>query len=212
MSGRINQKGQTIIEAVLAILIISIAMVGLLSRSGTNLINSRDANSRIIAGNLSREGVEAVRNIRDTNWLVGCQDPNSTDPEVCRHSHDGIFDLDTFNSTEKYNVATVEFPVSDEISLTYLLGTSDFDSCKSQDSCNIYINSDGLYTYQSTGNEETKFSRLIKVYPLCDLDGSFCSTANDPNMIGVKVESIVTWPYKNTDHDVTLEEYLFDWR
>ena len=212
MHGRINQKGQTIIEAVLAIGIITIALVGLLSRSGTNLISSRDANYRVVAGNLSREGVEAVRNIRDSNWLKGCLDPNSTDVDVCRHWNDGIFDTTTFNSSEKYNIATVEFPVADEISLAYLNENYTFNDCLNDSLCRLYINQSGHYTHEDFENEETMFYRLISVYPICDLDGQLCSTPDSSSMIGVKVVSSVKWPYKDIYHEVALEEYLYNWK
>ena len=207
-----GQKGNTIIEAVLAVLIISIALVGLLSRSGSNLLFSRDSNSRSIASNLAREGVEAVRNIRDTNWLVGCQDPTSDDLDICRHSHDGILSPTNFNTTDKYNTFLVEFPVVGEVALDFLTSSYSFETCQTDNLCRLYLNSDGIYTHSSTGNEATVFLRLNKVYPLCDLEGTLCLTANDPTMVGVKVVSQVKWPFKSDYHEVVLEEYLYDWR
>ena len=62
-------RGFTLIEAIVAIGVISVGFVGalvLLSKSASqvNLLKNR-----VIAAHLAEEGVEVVYNIRDTNWL-----------------------------------------------------------------------------------------------------------------------------------------------
>src|SRR3989338_965210 len=42
-----------------------------------NLIGQRESEFQIIANNLAREGIEVVRNIRDSNWLGGQDWDNS---------------------------------------------------------------------------------------------------------------------------------------
>ncbi len=69
-----NQKpktnaGFTLVEAIVAMGVISVGFVGslvLLSKSASQAGVLKD---RVIAAHLAEEGVELVRNIRDTNWL-----------------------------------------------------------------------------------------------------------------------------------------------
>lgn len=65
----LKNRGETITEAVIAFVIFSlgITFVGLIMGSAVN--NMQNAKNRILAINIAREGIEGVRNIRDTNWL-----------------------------------------------------------------------------------------------------------------------------------------------
>lgn len=69
MKLRFNIKGETLIETIIAL---SILAVGI-SVSSTVVLNSirnlTNAKNRVISVNIAREGIEAVRSIRDTNWL-----------------------------------------------------------------------------------------------------------------------------------------------
>ena len=64
-----NQKGQTLIETLVAIFVLT---AGLISGVGLAIysFNSTDNASKQVVGTaLAREGVEIIQNIRDTNWL-----------------------------------------------------------------------------------------------------------------------------------------------
>ena len=64
-------KGFTLIEAMVALVLFTIAMgpVFILATSSINAASRIEHN--LIAANLAQEGIEVVRNIRDTNWLNG---------------------------------------------------------------------------------------------------------------------------------------------
>jgi len=63
-------RGAILIEVMLSLLIFSIGIIAALAL----LVHSTTANTmnknRTIAASLAREGIEVVKNIRDTNWLV----------------------------------------------------------------------------------------------------------------------------------------------
>lgn len=64
-----KNRGETIIEVLIAVVISTMVLTAvfvLLNRAIDTNVNVRD---RVIALNIAREGIEAVRNIRDTNWL-----------------------------------------------------------------------------------------------------------------------------------------------
>lgn len=66
-----KQAGFSVIEILAVIAIITMGMLGLLSLA-TQSIRSQFINkNNLIASQLAQEGIEAVRNIRDTNWKNG---------------------------------------------------------------------------------------------------------------------------------------------
>lgn len=66
-----NKKGFTIIELMAVLLVISIGMIGAMNLLSRVFLYSRLNASKLTAAYLAQEGVEIVRNIRDSNWLQG---------------------------------------------------------------------------------------------------------------------------------------------
>ena len=64
-----NKKGETILETVIAVSILAIGVTLSSTLMASSLRNINTSKNRVIAVNIAREGIEAVRNIRDTNWL-----------------------------------------------------------------------------------------------------------------------------------------------
>ena len=64
-----KRKGFTIIELVISIFVLSVGVVGVFTAFSIILILTSDATNRLTATYLTQEGIEVVRNIRDTNWL-----------------------------------------------------------------------------------------------------------------------------------------------
>ena len=65
------KKGFTLIEVTVAIFVITVGIVGIYTLV-PKIISISSANiDTFIASQLAREGIEIVRNIRDTNWLEG---------------------------------------------------------------------------------------------------------------------------------------------
>ena len=64
-----QNKGETIAETIIALAILTIGITLATTMMANSLRNMHSSKNRIIAVNIAREGVEAVRNIRDTNWL-----------------------------------------------------------------------------------------------------------------------------------------------
>ncbi len=70
-----NQQGQTLIETMVAIFIMVMGIVSALGLALYSLNASTGITKQIVAVGLAREGLEVVKNMRDTNWL---KDPVST--------------------------------------------------------------------------------------------------------------------------------------
>src|SRR4051812_47761986 len=64
-----RHKGQTLIETVAGIFILVMGITAAVSLAIYALGASTNITKQIIGTGLAREGVEAVKNMRDTNWL-----------------------------------------------------------------------------------------------------------------------------------------------
>lgn len=63
------KKGFTVIEVIVAIFVITAGIVGVLSLVTQTISSVTHSKDKLIAAYLAQEGIEIVRNIRDTNWL-----------------------------------------------------------------------------------------------------------------------------------------------
>ncbi len=71
-------KGFTLLEVLIALAVITIIMGAALSLFWQVLASTNIAHSRLVAAYLVQEGIEQVRNIRDSNWLY----QRSVDPAL----------------------------------------------------------------------------------------------------------------------------------
>ena len=85
-----KKRGFTLIETLFAILIFSSSLAALLVVSGGGINNTIFAKNQLTAFFLAQEGVEMVRNIRDSVWLDG----KSWSNDFLR-STNGVFDCVT---------------------------------------------------------------------------------------------------------------------
>lgn len=70
------KNGQGLLETIVAIGVIITGLVSVMTLVISNLTNAREAALRYQAVNLAREGMELMRNKRDSNWL---EDKNAWD-------------------------------------------------------------------------------------------------------------------------------------
>jgi hypothetical protein len=69
-----NSSGETIAEIIIAITIILLAISAGFKTAGVSFQQKAISEDRVTALNLAREGIEAVRWIRDNNWIQYAQD------------------------------------------------------------------------------------------------------------------------------------------
>ncbi len=86
----IYQHGQTLVETVVAIFVMVMGITAALGLANFAFHSSTNVTKQIIAIGLAREGVEAIKNMRDTNWLragsyaTDCYDfANNTNDGIC---------------------------------------------------------------------------------------------------------------------------------
>lgn len=73
---RSNKKSFTLLEVMIAITILTLAVGGSFALIQQTLVATSLAQSKLIAYYLAQEGIEIVKNIRDSNWLI----QHKTDP------------------------------------------------------------------------------------------------------------------------------------
>ena len=67
---KIKNKGFTLIEVIIAVAVIVTVLVAVIALISFSVSGIRPGKSKIIAAGLAQEGIEIVRNIRDSNWLA----------------------------------------------------------------------------------------------------------------------------------------------
>lgn len=178
-----SNKGFTLIETLVAISILLIAVVGPMSFMGDSLSQIYVARDQAVASNLAQEGIEGVRQIRDSKllerWIAGTSAAGYVAPAT------PIWDEPI---TQNPNCATgCTLEVSPSPALTLCSG-----ACTGV----LYRTSTGAFTHISTGNTQTQFSRLMR--------------ATIINTNEITVISTVTWRASNgTMKKVEIQEDLF---
>lgn len=76
---KLKNKGFTVLELLASILVISIGILAAYSVTQRILAQTIDSADRITAVYLAKEGIEIVRNIRDTNWIEDTAVPTDWD-------------------------------------------------------------------------------------------------------------------------------------
>ena len=67
----IKNKGFSLIEVMVAVLVMMIGVVGSFAILQKITVSTSISSSRLVAFYLAQEGIEIIRNIRDTNWIAG---------------------------------------------------------------------------------------------------------------------------------------------
>jgi len=65
----VNQRGQGLLEMITALSVILTGVLSIISLAMSQSQAYQDATYRLVASSLAWEGIEAVRSIRDSNWL-----------------------------------------------------------------------------------------------------------------------------------------------
>lgn len=136
-----QEKGFTLIEIIMAVFFIAVGMGGVFTVVQKSFAIMSLSESRIVAANLAQEGIEVVRNIRDTNWLEGEQ------------YDQGIGAVYSPPATP-----TISYEVD------YDDGEADIMVCDPCDYSNmkfLKINSSGFYNY--TNGDDAKFKRRVVI-------------------------------------------------
>lgn len=184
--------GFTLVETLIAISIFSLSIVGLMSVLGQGISDTNQAKHKMTASYLAEEGIEYIRNMRDTyvlydtteavgwtNFISKINPCMDISEEGCKFDDSLlVFDLATLNgSTMKTCSASLSV------------------------SCSLYYDSDtGRYKYDSLSGTDSGFKRIIFII------------LNPNNQNEIKVSSIVSWSKNGIPYNVVFSTNLLKWR
>lgn len=205
----LSQAAETLAEVIIALVVLAVGATGAATLVYASISANAENKQYIQAYNFAREGVEAMRNIRDTNWLrfpgnrEECWDVTleTTDPTACTEA------LGAEKIGSSTGVEYVIYPQLDEESgaAIDLFAWKLFATSTGTDTT-IYE-----YTFESNATlyvndpegvlgalPATPYSRAVTVVRTTDAEG---------NEIMI-VSSTVTWQFKNRTKTVTFTDEL----
>lgn len=200
-----DPRGSTLIEVIIALMVVAVGLVGALSLATSNVRNQGIGLSRLIAINSAREGIELVRNIRDSNWLSG----------PAHAWYDGLAGSTTCAVIDDARVAALDF-VPCPAGADFF--TNQFRLAKSEITTATTISDILLQqgSQASVSGSPTAFYRKLEVRPIYLVAGAEtftgCTDCTIADAIGMRVTSEVSWKQSGQDRLVRLRENLYNWR
>ncbi len=193
-----KNRGFTLIETLVAISIFVTSLLGLISISSKGIADTGYAKRKIIASYLAQEGIEQIRNLRDTYVLY---DATSTDagwgdfktrivnaPASCAGAN-GCY----LGSLSSGSFTDPTQPMKD-----ITINACSDSTCSTNPI--LYESTTGKYTYTPSGSTSnsgfTRKTRIVNSLPLGD---------------EVKISSTVYWKQGLVTYNVTFTESLFNW-
>lgn len=191
-----NKEAFGIVELVVSLLILSIGITAVMALMSRIVIAGMRSEASIVSLNLAREGIEAVRNIRDSNWIAGRR-----------------WDTGFYNNTD-YSGVIIFNPSSRHWEINFIA-----DSVSDTNLTRLFYDElSHLYKHDSQ-YEKTPFSRLIETKPICHDDAQIEIIRNDNDTclpteekVGIEVTSTVLWDGTGNTQTTVLVDKLYNWR
>ncbi len=212
-----KKKGESIIEVLIAIVILTIVMTAAFKTLTTVTSSNINVKNRIMALNIAREGIEAVRNIRDTNWIKYsgdldtkwlCHDtlasPNNCLGASVNKLVDGFYSVDFSNISNRYLLTLINHGTSYRLNLS---GPS-----SGIENFRLFKKTNKKLTHDDNGgaNEKSPFYRQIEIVIPTGIN--ICSDPSNNNCTEDKIEIIsrVQWKEGAQVKKAVLETHLFN--
>ena len=181
-----NNRGQSLLEAVFAIGLLLMVVTSILGLVIANVVGQSASELQLVANNLAREGIEVVRNIRDSNWLADLDWDSGL-------VGDGTA-VPSFDITD--NIWTLNFTFNELTPVYRAGGVYNHDGSGEP---TVYRR---LITLRNVCWEKTPGTETVAA-------GTTCTASTK---IGLKVESQVSWFERGRDHSITLSSLLYAWK
>lgn len=200
---KLSLKATSIVEAMIAMMIITLWVTGMYNIYSTSIKLSDSTANKIQAIQIAREGIEAVTNIRDTNWLLF-----SSDYENCWMvlNYNNTCIGDSGNSKDiAHNGSYLIYQWNDN--RWYLSGATTWTYQASADykkNNRIYLDNNWFYTHSGTTEIKPLFTRVLH----------FQYANNNSNDPKVEVKSTVYWADSSSSkpHKVELKTTLTNYK
>lgn len=202
-----SKRGFTLVETLVSLFIFSLSITAIIVVTGKGVADTTIAKNKITAVALAQEGIEIVRNIRDTyslseanpgeGWADFVDDfakPNACGPNGCFVNDVQNYEIPS-NSSNPFAFLDKCGPGSglfqsgcDFLTREVLVGNN----------INTGVSTLGFYDYSNI--HETPFKRTL-----------YIECVDSSNCVEVRVESLVEWRQGTVVTSVNSVEYLFNW-
>lgn len=179
-------RGFTLVETLIAVSIFSVSILGLFSILSQGVASTNYAKQKVIASYLAQEGVEYMRNMRDTFVLYSATPSDGWTAFSSKLFNASCASGCYFND-QNLNFFDQSQPMID-LSIIPCFGPG--GSCPTM----LYDGATGKYGYATGVN--SGFSRKISVNFYAD---------------EIKISSIVSWTQGSGSQTTTFSESLFNW-
>lgn len=193
------QKGQSLLELIVAVGIISIALVALLSLSVVTVSGLTASREAFLAYNYAREGVELLQDYRDSAFLA-------------RTSFDASLPVGTY----RVDAFDYDGGIISPAAVSSTCVTSYTDECRlyiSNQSRVMHVRADRILS-------PTPFYRMVEIKNLCLAPGGAiadiiessgaCTSPRVP--IAKKAIVKIAWKSDGTNRTVVLVKEFYDWK
>jgi len=218
-----SSPGQSLIETIGAIFILTMALSTALGVAVYALSRSGISQQEIIATNLAREGIDVVRMMRDSNWLAGAaKDPTGAQQwglQSCSDINGALCFPGTYQKIPSYNaydIAVNTQAANKRVVFDSSTGTWDIDGTAAY---NLYLEADG--TYNTTANGTSTYGRMINI-----TSNTASPYTNQNSNWELIIKSVVAWRGKgcttfvtganlltlSTPCKIVAEEHLTNWK
>jgi len=212
-----NKQGQGLLEMVVAIGVITTGLFGVWNLFISNYNGEQEAGARILAVNLAREGIEVVKNIRDSNWL------HIENNKICSYSG-SIFDPCQWDAgLVGDGSGIIENMFSQNVYINY------DPNFLMDEASRLYVDPVSSFYSHDNAGQLTRYRRFIEIKNICcnDLDadlecddlsvdfdvrsvGSSCLSSQIK--VGLDVASSVSWMIEGKTRDLTIKDRIFNWK
>ena len=178
-----ENRGFTVIEAMVAISILLLSIVGAFAVAQSSLRSSNLAKNRVTAYYLAQEAIEYVRHVRDSNGLEALSDRNTNVPW-----------LKGFAATEDDPC----FP--GKVCIVDATGITQPQTCISE--CPYLVkDAQGLFGYES--GETSMYNRSLALNLVC-----YNGECGNEMVVSVTVK----WNQNGVDQFINVSENLYNWQ
>lgn len=207
-----STKGFSLTEVMIGIMILTVAIVSasnlLVSLVQTNKVNVQSLQAYFLA----QEGIEAVRNIRDTNWLhnLDFRGEGGVYAELEEGHYYSVF-LDENGWRNSGTVENADNPQQLSTMKPWVFNEFPYDQ---------YNNSFGLmkdefdgYISSAGPSDNPVFYRYVQILDACDNDSVLMAELLPEECEDfLLVRSVVEWEDGGRDREVALEAILSNWK
>jgi hypothetical protein len=219
---RRRRPAETLIEVIMAIFVVALGSAAATSLVISALQTNAITRDNLLALNLATEGAEAMRNIRDSNWIKYAYDKQkcwnmNAEAAECKDAeviNNGNFSLTLDTATMKWSLSNaiadpldLNNPVYAGTNLYYQLAYKDLDEDVNSDDIGTAVDDQDIYVSKDDPDSGalSKFYRMINIsYPV---GGPPPTSAQE-----MTVTSLVQWKDRGQVHEVRIVTELTNYQ